>query len=119
MGAITDLAAFLKATDPESKLAKLAKSVWPAYDSEKDAIHASRSAIRWPDKIRKPILIMHGGEDILSPLHSLKMAEALTELKRPYSLVIFASDDHILSRNRHTRDRLAVDWFNQHRSGVR
>jgi dipeptidyl aminopeptidase/acylaminoacyl peptidase len=116
-GGITDIADYLKSKDPDWKLAKM---VWPAYDSERDAIHVSRSAIRWPDKIRKPILIMHGGEDTdVSPLHSLKMAEALTELKREYSLVIFANDDHILSRNRGTRDRLAVDWFNRHRAGIR
>jgi dipeptidyl aminopeptidase/acylaminoacyl peptidase len=87
---------------------------------KKDEIHASRSAIRWPDKIRKPILIMHGGEDKdVSPLHSLKMAEALTGLKCEYSLVIFANDDHILTRNRILRDQLAIDWFKQHQAQPR
>lgn len=63
---------------------------------------------------------MHGGEDReVSPLHSLRLAEALTELKSKYSLTIFANDDHVLSRNRHIRDKLAVDWFKQHRMGVR
>jgi hypothetical protein len=43
------------------------------------------------------------------------MAEELTELKREYSLVIFANDNHVLTHNRKIRDKLAVEWFNQHR----
>ncbi len=54
----------------------------------------------------------------VSPLHSLKIAGALTELKREYSLVIFANDNHILTRNRILPDQLAVDWFKQHRGGA-
>jgi dipeptidyl aminopeptidase/acylaminoacyl peptidase len=116
-GAITDIASYLELKDPDSKLAR---TVWPAWDAEKDAIRISRSAIRWPDRIEKPVLMMHGGEDKeVSPVQSLKMAEALTELQREYSLVIFAGDDHILSRNRQTRDRLAVAWYKQHRADTR
>jgi dipeptidyl aminopeptidase/acylaminoacyl peptidase len=115
-GATTDLTETLKIQDPDLKIAR---SLWLNYDSEKERIHESRSAIRWPEKIRKPILIMQGGEDFLSPRQSLRMAEALTQLRRPYSLVIFANDDHNLSRNRLKRDKLAVDWFNQHRSAAR
>jgi dipeptidyl aminopeptidase/acylaminoacyl peptidase len=116
-GAITDLADYLKSKDPEGKLAR---TVWPDYDSEKDRVLFSRSAIRWPERIRKPVLIMHGGGDNgVSPLQALKMAEALTELKREYSLVVFAQDDHILSRNRQARDRIAVEWFTLHRAGSR
>ncbi len=76
---ITDLSDFLKATDPELKLAT---SVWADGAARKDEIHSSRSAIRWPEKIKKPILIMHGEADAdVSPLHSLKIAGALAELK--------------------------------------
>jgi len=116
-GGITDIAEYLKVKDPGLRLAK---TVWPDYDRQKNEIHDSRSAIRWPEKIRRPILIMHGGEDQdVSPIHSLNMGKALTELKRDYSLVIFAKDDHILTRNRNLRDQMAVDWFNQHRAGSR
>jgi dipeptidyl aminopeptidase/acylaminoacyl peptidase len=63
---------------------------------------------------------MHGGKDkSVSPLQSLRMAEELTELKREYSLVIFANDYHVLTRNRKTRDKLAVEWFYQHRANIR
>jgi hypothetical protein len=58
-GGITDLADQLKAKDAE---ARLATSIWADYAVKKDEIQASRSAIRWPDKIHKPILIRHRGE---------------------------------------------------------
>lgn len=115
-GATTDFEETLNLQDPERKIAK---SLWPNFDAEKDRILESRSAIRWPESIRRPILIMHGAEDILSPRQSLRMAEELTRLKRPYSLVVFEKDDHVLTRNRLKRDHLAVEWFKEHQSGAR
>jgi dipeptidyl aminopeptidase/acylaminoacyl peptidase len=92
-GGITEIGEYLKTIDPGGQLAA---TVWPDYATKKEEILFSRSAINWPEKIRKPILIMHGGADgDVSPLHSLKMAEALTGLKREYSLMIFANDNHI------------------------
>ncbi|MBN8729493.1 MAG: prolyl oligopeptidase family serine peptidase [Acidobacteria bacterium] len=111
-GATTDLEETLNLQDPDRKLARF---LWPDYDAEREGIHESRSALRWPEKIRTPILILHGGDDSLSPRQSLRLAEALTVHRRPYSLVIFAHDDHVLTRNRHKRDQLAVEWFQQHR----
>ena len=110
-GGITDIGEYLKTIDPEGKLAA---TVWPDYATRKEEILFSRSAINWPEKILKPVLIMHGGADEdVSPTHSLKMAEALTALKREYSLVIFSNDNHIIARNRNVRDKFAVDWFRQ------
>lgn len=112
VGAITDLQAYLKVTDPELKLAR---SVWANYDAEKERIHAVRSAVHWPEKINKPVLILHGGEDPqVSPVHALNLARALTELKSPYSLVIFANDNHNVHVNREKRDALVAEWFRQH-----
>jgi dipeptidyl aminopeptidase/acylaminoacyl peptidase len=116
-GGITELADYLKVVDPEGRMAA---TTFPDYASRKDEILRSRSAIYWPEKIRKPLLIMHGGDDgDVSPTHSLKMAEALTGLKREYSLVIFANDNHIIAHNRIGRDKLAVDWFRQHMAAHR
>jgi len=115
-GATTDFSETLDLQDPERKLAR---TIWENYDAIRERVEENRSAIRWPEKIRKPILIMHGGEDELSPRQSLKMAEALTRLKRTYSLVIFANDNHGLHQNRHQRDQLAIDWFDQHQSKAR
>lgn len=114
VGAITDLEAYLKVTDPELKLAR---SVWPNYDTDKERIHARRSAVRWPEKINKPVLILHGGADPqVSPVHALNLARALTELKSPYSLMIFANDNHNVHVNREKRDRMTAEWFRQHQT---
>ena len=116
-GGLTEIGEYLNTIDPEGKFAA---SIWPDYATKKDEILYARSAINWPEKIRKPILIMHGGADEgVSPLHSLKMAEALTRLKREYALVIFADDNHTISRNRNARDKLAVDWFRQHTAATK
>lgn len=115
-GGITEMAEYLRSVDPGGKLAT---TVWPDYATRKEEILFARSAIRWPEKIRKPILIMHGGADQdVPPMHSLRMAEALTTLKQEYSLVIFANDNHILARSRNVRDKFAVDWFRQHAANV-
>ncbi len=111
-GGMTDLGEYLETIDPEGKCAS---TVWADYATRKNEILQPRSALRWLEKIRKPILIMHGGADeTVSPLHSLRMAEALTKLKREYGLVVFQGDNHIISRHRHERDNLAMDWFRRH-----
>jgi len=113
-GGLTDIRPYLASIDPEEKFAA---KVWPDYARNKEQILDSRSAIKWPEKIGRPLLIMHGGNDNgVPPAHSLRMAEALTELKKEYMLVVFADDNHILSRNRNRRDALAVEWFRNHES---
>ena len=75
-GGITDVGEYLETIDLEGKCAS---TVWADYATRKNEILQPRSALRWPEKIRKPILIIHGGADeTVSPLHSLRMAEALT-----------------------------------------
>jgi dipeptidyl aminopeptidase/acylaminoacyl peptidase len=97
-GGITDVGEYLETIDLEGKCAS---TVWADYATRKNEILQPRSALRWPEKIRKPILIIHGGADeTVSPLHSLRMAEALTKLKREYGLVVFQGDNHIISRCR-------------------
>lgn len=111
-GGITDLGEYMNRIDPQGKFGA---TVWPDYPTKKDEILRSRSAIEWPEKINRPLLIMHGGADEgVSPMNSLRMAEALTKLKKEYELVIFAGDNHILARNRDRRDKLAARWFREH-----
>ena len=74
-GAITDLRVYSE-QDPQVK--QLAKTIWPDYDERSEQILTARSAIRWPEKIGTPLLIMHGGADRqVSPLHSFKLATRL------------------------------------------
>jgi dipeptidyl aminopeptidase/acylaminoacyl peptidase len=111
-GGVTDIKGYLNKIDPEGRFAA---TVWPEYATHKEDILHSRSAIEWPERIRKPLLIMHGGADqSVSPLHSLRMAEMLTTLGREYSLQVFANDNHILTRHRAERDKRTTDWFRAH-----
>jgi dipeptidyl aminopeptidase/acylaminoacyl peptidase len=55
---------------------------------------------------------MHGGADrAVNPSHSLRLAQGLQELGAVYPLVIYAEDDHALTRHRVERDTQAAAWF--------
>jgi dipeptidyl aminopeptidase/acylaminoacyl peptidase len=58
---------------------------------------------------------MHGGNDRgLNPDHSLRLAQQLQKLARPYELVIYAGDNHSLTKNLAERDRRTVEWFKRY-----
>jgi dipeptidyl aminopeptidase/acylaminoacyl peptidase len=115
-GAITDMRAYL---DANSREAGMVNKIWPDYEQNKDAILDLRSAQKWADKINAPILLMHGGKDPqVTPIHTLKMAEALTKAGKTYSVIIYADDNHILSAHRNERDQRAVEWFRSYMKPV-
>lgn len=109
-GAFVDLDAYLAATpqlDPHA--------FFPDWDTRHADIVTRRSAIRWVDSLTTPLLIMNGGADTqVSPTNALRLAERLGELKRPYELVIFGYDGHVLRQHQVERDRQAVAWFRRH-----
>ena len=113
-GAFTDLEALIKFR-PQVYLPATLKQLWPDFDTRKDEIVKSRSAIHWPELLGVPLLIMHGGTDwSVSPSQSLAIAQRLQDLGKNYELIIYAQDGHILSRNLEDRDRRAVGWFKKH-----
>ena len=113
-GSITDLDRFLT-DNPKALPLPMLKQMWPDYDSKKEQISESRSAIRWPEEIGIPILIMHGGADtIVDPLHSLLMAEKIQRLHKPYQLTVYEGDNHYLTANRSNRDRETTAWFKRY-----
>lgn len=108
-GAITDIGAYL-ATDIGGQ--RLAPIIWPGFPANEAQIIESRSAIRWPEKINVPVLLMHGGGDRqVSPLHAIELATALQNLKKPYELKIFYGANHMLTQRAQERDEQAVRWF--------
>ncbi|HEY8561123.1 MAG TPA: prolyl oligopeptidase family serine peptidase [Pyrinomonadaceae bacterium] len=110
-GAITDLEDYQKANARDIS-PEFLKSIWADYDANKEKILSERSAIRWPERINAPILIMHGGGDPqVDPLQSLALAAKLQASGKQYQLKIFAGDNHILSKNRVERDRETIRWF--------
>jgi dipeptidyl aminopeptidase/acylaminoacyl peptidase len=110
-GAITDMGTYLAEAGPARALAP---TIWPGFPANEAEIVESRSAIRWPERIAMPVLIMNGGEDGgVSPLHALQLATALEKLHRPYELKIFHGEKHVLSGRARERDEDAMRWFHR------
>jgi len=108
-GAITDLGAFLAENGPARRLAA---EVWPGFPANEPEIVESRSAIRWPEKIDLPVLLMNGGADgQVSPLHAIQLASALQKLGKRYELKVFHGENHILTGRAQERDEDAMRWF--------
>jgi dipeptidyl aminopeptidase/acylaminoacyl peptidase len=111
VGAFTDLQELIDSHSQQYSNAML-NQLWPNYDKRKTEIFQIRSALSWPDQLNVPLLIMHGGSDqSVNPAQSLQLAQRLQDLGRVYELVIYAEDNHSLTRNRGDRDGRTVDWF--------
>lgn len=117
-GAFTDLRALF---DGSAQSRAAAPAIWPNYAANAEAIVQRRSALRWPEQLNTPLLIMHGGNDReVPPSQSLALALQLEQLGKPYELVIRAGDNHVLTGWRLQRDAQAIDWFRRHMtSGLR
>jgi len=108
-GAITDLGAFLEGNEGARRLAE---TIWPDFTAREAEIVESRSAIRWPEKIDVPVLLMNGGADgQVSPLHALRLASALQSLGKRYEVRVFYGDNHMLTRRAEERDADVTRWF--------
>ena len=93
----------------------LLKSIWPDYEARKAEIAQKRSAILWPDKMNVPLLLLHGGDDpVVDPVLTLRFAEKLQQLKKPYELLIYAGDNHTLMKNQLDRDARVAAWFKKY-----
>jgi dipeptidyl aminopeptidase/acylaminoacyl peptidase len=66
--------------------------------SDSDELKAG-SPLRAPEKIKAPVLLVHGDNDIqVAVEHSRRMARALDHAKKKYELVIIKDGNHSLSR---------------------
>jgi len=93
----------------------LLRSIWTDYDTRRGEINERRSAIKWVEKLNVPLLLMHGGADrTLDPMQTIKFAERLQTLKKPYELIIYSGDNHSISMNQIHRDGRAAAWFRKH-----
>ena len=75
----------------------------PDYWNAKEEALTARSPIEWPERLcpTTPILLLHGTADWrVHPTESLRMAEALYELRRPYRIIMYEGADHGLSEFR-------------------
>jgi dipeptidyl aminopeptidase/acylaminoacyl peptidase len=115
-GAFSDLAAVIA---PRSSQANFTPLIFPDLNEQnRDRIIERRSAIRWADRIRTPMLIMHGTADQDMPVeHSQPMAAELSRLGRTHRLLLFERQQHRIGRRGAARDPAAIEWFRRFGGG--
>jgi dipeptidyl aminopeptidase/acylaminoacyl peptidase len=115
-GAFTDLAAVIAPGSPQAKFTRL---IFPDLDeNNRDAIIERRSAIRWADRIRTPVLIMHGSADQdISVEHSQRIAAELSRLGSTHRLLLFEGEQHRIGGRGADRDAAAIEWFRRFGGG--
>jgi dipeptidyl aminopeptidase/acylaminoacyl peptidase len=87
----------------------------PDYSSRGAAALGERSAINWPERVNVPLLMIHGGEDEEVPVsQALAFATKLSQLRKPYELVVYANEIHEATKNRRDRDSRIVAWFRRY-----
>jgi dipeptidyl aminopeptidase/acylaminoacyl peptidase len=108
-GAFTDLDPL---TAPGGAQARAASFVWPDFEQHRDTIIRTRSAIYWAEKIRVPVLIMHGSADEDIPVEqSRRMDAELTRLGKPHEFIVFDGERHVIGGKGAERDAAAIAWF--------
>lgn len=111
VGAFTDLETML--ATPQG--AQAGAAIWPDLAQRRAEIVRRRSAVLWAERIRVPILILHGAEDPqVSPENSRRIAERLRAARRPFELRIVEGGRHTLSERGAERDAWVADWFARH-----
>ena len=112
VGAFTDLDSLL-AGDERSRGA--AGHIWPDFAARHGELALRRSAVRWADSLRTPLLILHGGADRgVSPRQALALASRLDAAGREYELHVVAGGSHTLAERGAMRDSAVVAWFRAH-----
>jgi dipeptidyl aminopeptidase/acylaminoacyl peptidase len=111
-GALTDLPAEL------AERPSLGTNVWrrliPGYST---LALRERSAVYWPERIRVPLLLIHGGSDWrVDPAETQRFAEALKRAGATYELVVYPGDDHGVSVHKDESNRRIVEWFRRYMS---
>ena len=112
VGAVYDLEAF------ERRAPKVVAAALAGVPDAKRgvALLRERSVMNWPDQVTAPLLIIHGTKDEEVPIgEALTFAGKLSQLRKPYDLVVYADDIHEAANNRQDRDAKIAAWFKQHR----
>jgi dipeptidyl aminopeptidase/acylaminoacyl peptidase len=108
IGAFTDLAEITSSGSG----AATAKKIFPEFETRRDEILSRRSAIRWPERLNLPLLLMHGSEDRdVSPAQTFLLATQLARAQKEFGVIVFPGGNHTLQQYRLERDRQAVEFF--------
>jgi dipeptidyl aminopeptidase/acylaminoacyl peptidase len=111
IGAFTDLGEITSSGEG----AATAKQIFPDFEQRRDEIISRRSAIRWPERLSIPLLLMHGSADRdVPPAQTLLLATQLAKTQKEFGVIVYPGGDHQLQRYRVERDRQVVEFFRRH-----
>jgi dipeptidyl aminopeptidase/acylaminoacyl peptidase len=111
---MSDLHTFYRDTEPWIGAAAVSKYGHPEHDAD---LLRDLSPLRAVDRIRAPLLIVHGADDTNVPLgEATQLAEALAERDLPHRLLVFEGEGHELlaTGNRVEFVRAVVSWVVRH-----
>jgi dipeptidyl aminopeptidase/acylaminoacyl peptidase len=112
VGAVYDVEAFGQRAP---SVLEEATKLMPDYPNKGAVAIRERSVMNWPEKVNAPLMILHGGDDDEVPAtEALSFATKLSNLRKPYELVIYAKDVHEVANNRRDRDAKIVGWFKRY-----
>jgi dipeptidyl aminopeptidase/acylaminoacyl peptidase len=76
-----------------------------------------RSSVLFMEKLKCPVLILHGEKDINSPVsQALLLRDRLAALKKDFEIKLFPDKDHALDRR--VTDEMTLDFFKRRLAGV-
>ena len=111
VGAFTDLGELTSSVQG----AAMAKTIWPDFEERRNEIISRRSAIRWPERLGLPLLLMHGSKDRDVPLtQTLLLATELAKAHKEFGVIVFPGENHTLQQHQLERDRQVVDFFRRY-----
>jgi len=111
---MSDLETFYADTEPWIAAAAVSKYGDPERDR---ALLRELSPLHAIDRLRAPLLIVHGSDDTNVPLgEAQQVADALTERGLPHRLLVFEGEGHELlaTRNRVAFVQTVVGWLAEH-----
>jgi dipeptidyl aminopeptidase/acylaminoacyl peptidase len=95
--------------------AATAKQIFPDFEQRRDEIISRRSALRWPERLGIPLLLMHGSADSdVAPSQTLLLATQLAKMKKELGVIVFPGGNHRLQQHRVERDRQAIEFFRRY-----
>lgn len=115
-GGMYDLAAMTRAR-PE--MVDVLTELAPDFVGDPEGAVLRRSARRWVEEVRTPLLLLHGREDWRVPVAIAEdFDRALADLGRAHRLVVFDGDEHRLAFHRQDVAREIAAWFRAHDVGA-
>jgi dipeptidyl aminopeptidase/acylaminoacyl peptidase len=91
------------------------EELMPDWAADPALALARRSALRWPEQLRAPTLLLHGRQDQRVALgQSERLADALRGLGREVELVVYEHDSHLLLLHRGAYLDAIKAWFDAH-----